>query len=182
MLPRDISPFGAAVWKRHSVYSDGPSMEGFSMRRRWVRALTGVLLAAAVAGPLAGAEKAKKRVQISSFAVVVSTACPAASLTYPQLSALFLKSAQTWPDGSPARPQDLGPDSPVRAGFSLVVHGRPTADIQAYWKENQALGAPPELASDEEVFRVLREDPQAIGYVSGEATLPEGIRILPIAD
>lgn len=152
--------------------------------RRWCsRTLTGLLVVAALAAPLAAAEKAaKKRVQISSFAVVVGAACPATGLTYPQLSALFLKSAKAWPDGSAAVPYDLADDSPVRAGFSLVVHGRPTPDIKAYWKENKSLGAPREVASEEEIFALLRADPQAIGYVSGDTALPEGIRILPILD
>jgi ABC-type phosphate transport system substrate-binding protein len=145
--------------------------------------------ASAAAGPAARAatkdgKAARPRVQISSFALVVNANCPVASLPSAQVSALFLKSTTTWPDGQEALPVDLAASSPVRAGFSLAVHGRLTPDIVQYWEANAAngLAPPPQLAGDAEVLTYVRDHPQAIGYVSGDTALIGDVKILPVAD
>ena len=98
------------------------------------------------------------------------------------VSDVFLKKVNRWPNGEAIRPVDLALGSPIREAFSLNVLRRSAAAVRNYWQQRIFTGRgvpPPEVASDADVLRYVREHAGGIGYVS-TATDPASVKVLSI--
>jgi ABC-type phosphate transport system substrate-binding protein len=86
-----------------------------------------------------------------------------------QATQIFLKQVQTWPDGKSIYPVDIKEGSPLRAEFYSKVTGRSPGQLRAYWARQAftGMGLPPkQVATAEDVNRLVEKTPGAIGYVS----------------
>lgn len=84
-----------------------------------------------------------------------------------QLSEVYLKKRQFWPDGQRIVPVNLAATDPRRRQFSQSVLGFLPEQLDAYWNERYFHGVlPPEvLNSVEAVLRFVAATRGAIGYV-----------------
>ncbi len=123
----------------------------------------------------------------NSFVVVVNSSVVGTSVHRADLSAVFLKKAVRWGDGSPASPVDQSGTSPVRKGFSETVLQMPVMAVVQYWgRQVASLAAsvrPPSVkASDDEVLVYVAKTSGAVGYVASGTTLPAGVKAVTIVD
>jgi ABC-type phosphate transport system substrate-binding protein len=117
------------------------------------------------------------------FKVVVNAANTTTSITKEQLSGCFLKQTNTWINGATVTPVDLSATSPVRIEFSTAIHERDVNAVKSFWQRQIFSGQgvpPPEKATDAEVLTFVRANPGAIGYVSADAQLGAGIKVLEV--
>jgi hypothetical protein len=116
------------------------------------------------------------------FRVVVHPTNPESLATRQLVSDVFLKKVSRWPNGEPIRPVDLALGSAVREVFSQNVLRRSAAAVRSYWQQRIFTGRgvpPPEVASDADVLRYVREHAGGIGYVSMAAD-PAAVKVLQI--
>jgi hypothetical protein len=116
------------------------------------------------------------------FRVVVHPANHESFATRQLVSDVFLKKVSRWPDGEPIRPVDLTLGSAVREAFSQNVLRRSAAAVRNYWQQRIFTGRgvpPPEVVSDADVIRYVREHAGGIGYVSTAAD-PAAVKVLQI--
>lgn len=119
-----------------------------------------VLLAGLTLANLAQAE--------SALVVIVNPDAPVESIDPAQATQIFLKQVQTWPDGKRIQPVDIQEGSPLRAEFYSKVTGRSPGQLRAYWARQAftGMGIPPrQVATAEDVSRLVGKTPGAIGYV-----------------
>ncbi len=144
------------------------------------RLLLLVLVAAAViaAGLVQGVSAAP------AFRVIVHPQVRGSQIPRGVLSAIFLKQALKWGDGSPVAPVDQSTQSAVRRQFSSDVLKQGIVQVQVYWQRKIAAGQvpPPVKTSDEEVVAFVASTPGAIGYVSPSTTLPDTVREVTVVD
>ena len=141
------------------------------------------LVLALVAATLGASAPAVARAQ--EVRVVVNAANPETSLAHDEVARLFLKKVTTWKDGKPVAPVDQSEGSAVRATFSRQLLGKDVAAVKAYWQQAIFTGRgspPPQKASDDEVLAFVASNPNAVGYVSGGATLPAGVKAIAIGN
>ena len=123
--------------------------------------------------------------ETADFKVVINVANPMNSITTKELSGLFLKKTQTWPDGRTVVAVDLKLDSPLRAEFTSVVHGKKISSIKSYWQRQifQGRAVPPmQKASEAEVLEFVAKVPGAVGYVSSSTPLSANVKELTVKD
>lgn len=121
--------------------------------------------------------------QPQTFRVVVSSSNPLASLTRAQVSQLFLKKVTRWDHGGKVLPVDQLEKSATREAFSVRIHGRDVRAIKSYWQVQLFSGIatpPPELSTDAEVLSYVRSNANAIAYVSRNAAVGDGIKVLDV--
>lgn len=114
------------------------------------------------------------------FQVIVHEANPTTLLNTDELSDLFLKKKARWKNGNTVDPVDQAVGSEVRAKFSDAVHRRSTASVKSFWQRQifSGSGTPPvELENDSAVIAYVRDHPNAVGYVSNQASL-SGVKSL----
>ncbi len=145
------------------------------------RALTAfVILVLLVAGPALLAR------EVSPYKVVVNADNPVESLSKSEVSKIFLKKQTKWEQSRRVpRPVDRGTDSPVREVFTTEIHGRKLSRVKSYWMRSIFSGAaepPPELASDAEVVSFVLSHPDAVGYVSAQTDLGQGVKEVVVTD
>lgn len=117
-----------------------------------------------------------------SYKVIVHLSNPISSMTKELASKLFLKKVSKWDNGHPVLPVDLTEASSVRERLSKELHGKSVAAIKGYWQQKIFSGRdipPLEKGSDAEVLSYVRANPDAIGYVSGNATA-ENVKVVKI--
>lgn len=117
------------------------------------------------------------------FKVVVNEGAGVSSVSANQLSDIFQKKARSLPDGTAAVPVDQPAGSPVREAFSQAVHGRGASAIEAWWQQQIFAGKdvpPVTMDSDAAVLAHVASTPGAIGYVSAGASLPSGVKEVPV--
>ena len=122
-------------------------------------------------------------VAAADFKLVVNAANPVANLATPQAERLFLKKDTRWESGETVEPVDQSARTSVRTAFTTQVHGRDVGAIKSYWQKQVFSGRgtpPPEMSSDAEVLAFVRSHPGAVGYVSGAATIGEGIKVVTL--
>jgi len=110
----------------------------------------------------------------SAYVVIVHSANRASRIDRQFLAEAFLRRATRWPDDTPIRPVDLGPDARARIRFSDEVLSRSVASVRSYWQQRIFSGQglpPPELPDDESVVAYVLSHPGAIGYVGPGAAL-----------
>jgi len=120
-----------------------------------------------------------------SFKIVANGANGAETISKQQLEDIFMKKAGAWSDGQPVIPVDQSASSSTRHGFSKVIFGRDTNAIKSYWQRQIFSGRgvpPPEKGSDDEVLAFVRVNSGAIGYVSSDADIGSGVKVLEIAN
>jgi ABC-type phosphate transport system substrate-binding protein len=118
----------------------------------------------------------------NAFYVVVNEANPISSLSYSELSDLFLKKSSRWNDGGLVEPVDQRESSPVRETFNRDVHRKSAAAVRAFWQLRIFSGRdvpPPEKGSDAEVIAYVRNNPNAIGYISASASAA-GVKVVAV--
>jgi ABC-type phosphate transport system substrate-binding protein len=118
-----------------------------------------------------------------SYLVIVNAKNPASSLGREQIARLFLKKDLRFADGTEAEPVDRQPDSATRRDFTQGIHGKDVAAIKSFWQRQLFSGRdspPPELASDREVIDFVARSRGGIGYVSADASLPAGVKVLKV--
>jgi len=116
------------------------------------------------------------------YKIVINPGNPATSMTKEQVSKIFLKKVSEWPHGKAVSPVDLVESSPVRQKFSKEIHGKTVASIKAFWQQRIFSGRdvpPPEKATDAEVISFVRENADAVGYVSATADIGK-LKVLQI--
>jgi ABC-type phosphate transport system substrate-binding protein len=141
------------------------------MFMRSLRAVVVLVLAAAPARPVA------------AYKVVVHAENAVSSMSKPDVAKLFLKKVTSWPGGEAVAPVDLPGESSVRKAFCHGVLGKDLLAVESYWQQAIFSGRavpPPEKPSDAQVLAYVREHPNAIGYVSGEADLGASVKELTI--
>jgi len=119
------------------------------------------------------------------FTVVVQASNPVSSVARQELSKMFLKQSTTWANGSPVVPVDQVEQSPARASFCKVVHGRDPSAIKSFWQRQIFSGVavpPPEKASDDEVLGFVRSTRGAVGYVKAGTPLGSGLKALSVTE
>jgi ABC-type phosphate transport system substrate-binding protein len=119
------------------------------------------------------------------FKIVVNESNSSETITKQQLENIFMKQMSTWSNGQPVIPVDQTAASSTRQGFSKVIFGRDTSAIKSYWQRQIFSGRgvpPPEKASDDEVLAFVGVNSGAIGYVSSDARVGSGVKVLEISD
>ncbi|MDF1503666.1 hypothetical protein [Roseisolibacter sp. H3M3-2] len=119
----------------------------------------------------------------AGYVVVVHASNPTPAMPREQVAKLFLRKATRWPSGAPALPVDLRGGEPAREAFTREVLGKSVPSVKAYWQARIFSGydvPPPEQPSEAQAVAFVRANPGAVGYVSGSAVLPEGVRALAV--
>ena len=117
------------------------------------------------------------------FKVVVNQANSSKTISKQQLEKIFMKETGTWSDGQPVIPIDQTASSSIRSEFSNAIFGRDATAIRSHWQRQIFSGRgvpPPEKASDDEVLAFVSANTGAIGYVSPEADVGPGVKVLEI--
>lgn len=117
------------------------------------------------------------------YKVVVNSANTVSTLSRDSVSRMFLKKTTTWPNGHTVAAVDQATNAPSRRAFSRAILGRATDEVAAYWNQLIFSGRglpPPTKSSDSEVLSFVRDNPNAIGYVAGDAKLGEGVKVLTV--
>lgn len=105
----------------------------------------------------------------SQVVVIANRDAPVEKVEPGQATQIFLKQVQTWPNGVTIQPIDLKEGSPLRAEFYSKITGRSVGQLRAYWARQAftGMGFPPkQMASSEDVTKLVQSTPGAIGYVS----------------
>lgn len=117
--------------------------------------------------------------------VIVNTANPVAKLSRSQVSKIFLRKIERWPNGREILPVDQIERSSARAVFTRTIHGKSLDAVKQYWQEQIFSGGdqpPPERVSDADVLTYVRSNPGAVGYVLAGTELGDHIKVVAIAD
>lgn len=117
------------------------------------------------------------------FKLVVQQSNPTVSITRAEAAQFFLKQTKTWPTGEAVFPVDQGEKSRVRQTFSKAVLKKDVAGVRGYWQAQvfSGRGLPaPERPSDALVLAFVQSTPGAIGYVSLDADLGQGVKAIEI--
>jgi len=117
------------------------------------------------------------------FLIVVNADNDLSEISAGDLSKIFLGKTDEWENGTAVEPVDLVAGAPARAAFTKLVHGRSVSEVKTFWQRQIFSGrdVPPyEAASEEEVLKFVGSSPGSVGYVSAEAPLPDGIKVLTI--
>ena len=121
--------------------------------------------------------------QQSQFKLVVHRSNELRSLQAVQVSDFFMKKKTTWPNGSVVKPVDLSVDSKVRQAFSNLMLDKPASAVRMFWQRQVFSGnvaPPPEVPSELVLLAYVGENPGAIGYVSADAVLGPGVKVVDV--
>ena len=118
------------------------------------------------------------------FQLIVHPSNPVDSLPSERVSAIFRKKISRWENGKRTLPVDQAPKSKVRENFSNAIHGKSVSAIKSYWQREVFAGRevpPPQKASDAEVIAYVASHPDAIGYVSTNASTSK-VKTISVTD
>ncbi len=104
--------------------------------------------------------------------VIVSAKNPISKLSPDQIAPIFLGQAVTFYNGGKAEPLDQAEGSPLRDDFYRQLAGKSAAQLKAHWAKQtfSGKGQPPKaLLTNEEVVKMVAENPKYIGYVNKAA-------------
>jgi ABC-type phosphate transport system substrate-binding protein len=119
----------------------------------------------------------------AGFLVVVNAGNPATSISREQLSQIFLKRVDKWPNGAQAEPVDLAPSAAPRVAFTTTVHRKAVGAVRAFWQQQIFSGRdvpPPEKDNEHDVVAFIKEHVGAVGYVSADAELGPGVKAIGV--
>ena len=132
-----------------------------SMNNSRIRAVTQCRIVLLVLAFVANA------VHAGDFAVIVNKDNPA-TVDKDTVTKIYSGELKSWKDGSPVTAIDLPESNPVRADFSSEVLGKTVANVKALWAQMIFSGKalpPKQLASDDDVKKLVSANKGAIGYV-----------------
>jgi ABC-type phosphate transport system substrate-binding protein len=115
--------------------------------------------------------------------VVVNAANPVSTLTKNQVASIFLKKTLKWSNDTVVTPVNQERDAKIRDIFSREIHGRSASAMEAYWQIQIFSGkdVPPAVrANDTDVLAFVRARPGAIGYVSADTPLGDGVKVVTV--
>jgi len=115
-----------------------------------------------------------------NLVVVAGASSPAPKLNTEQVSAIFMGTSKTFPNGEKAVPVDQAVGSPVYAQFYNQVAGRSESQIKAYWSRMifTGKGTPPQDAGDAAaVKKLLAANPNLVGYIDA-SQLDGSVKVL----
>lgn len=117
--------------------------------------------------------------QQKSYKVIVNSSNRLTSISYENVSRIFLKKTTKFPNGLSASPVDLPGNSAVRQDFSEDVYGKSASAVNAYWQQLIFSGReiPPPQKSERGVLDFVRSNEDAIGYVSA-TTDTSGVKVV----
>lgn len=122
------------------------------------------------------------------FRMVIHETNPTTALTGKKASRIFRKKDRRWEQWEDGKktiiPIDRERESEVRNAFSKAVHNKSASALESYWQRMIFSGreSPPQkLTSDEGVLNFIRNNPNAIGYVSASIELKDGVKELKIS-
>lgn len=101
--------------------------------------------------------------------VIANRQAPVDKVDADQATQIFLKQVQTWPDGKTIQPIDIQEGAPLRAEFYSKITGRSLGQLRSYWARQAftGMGFPPkQVATAEDVTKLVQNTPGAVGYVS----------------
>ncbi|MBB6093272.1 ABC-type phosphate transport system substrate-binding protein [Povalibacter uvarum] len=108
----------------------------------------------------------------ADIVVIVNPKNPAANLTAEQVSAMYLGTSATFPDGGALALADQPESAGIRGDFYQKATGRSAAQVKATWARITFTGKgtpPKELKSDADVKAFVAGDAKAIGYIDSSA-------------
>ncbi len=118
----------------------------------------------------------------SGFKIIAHPSVSTDSMSASEISDIFMKKTNKWPDGTATVPVDQMLDSSVRARFSEAIHGKSAGAVDAYWQKRifSGRGLPPVTqGSSAQVVAYVRANPGAIGYVSS-GTATAGVKVIAL--
>lgn len=117
--------------------------------------------------------------QTKSYKVIVNPSNPLTSISYENVSRIFLKKTTKFPNGLSASPVDLSGNSAIRDHFAEDVHGKPVSAVDAYWQKLIFSGRdiPPVQKNEAGVLDFVRSNEDSIGYVSATANT-SGVKVV----
>jgi ABC-type phosphate transport system substrate-binding protein len=120
----------------------------------------------------------------AGFVVIVHPDIEGNELPKVILSAIFLRKAPRWEDGTDVRPVDQSMNSPLRAAFTEAVLDVPYTRLQRFWSDEIKKGTepPPVKSTDADVIAYVSATPGAIGYVSADATVPGSVKAMRVTE
>ena len=92
-------------------------------------------------------------------------------LTTRQLADMYLGKTRTYPNGKYALIFDLEKDDAIREKFIFKLTGKPVIQYTAYWARLMFSGRiqPPHRVPDQETLvSIVKQNPNALGYISSE--------------
>jgi ABC-type phosphate transport system substrate-binding protein len=141
-----------------------------------------VVLQAVLLALFCGGLVAQRSAAGEAYRVIVNPSNPATTVSRTDLARLFMRTAGTWPDGTPAAAVDQPRTAPVRDAFSRDVHKRDADRVVAHWATLVYAGRempPPVRRSDQEVLEFVRQTPGGVGYVSAHAAV-DGVKVIAV--
>lgn len=111
-------------------------------------------------------------VALAEVKVVVHSSVKDASITAAQAADVFLGKANALPSGHKTVPMDQGEGQSARDEFYSKAAKKDAAQLKAYWSRLifTGKGQPPKVLSDDaEVLQLVANNPNIVGYVSGNA-------------
>lgn len=113
-------------------------------------------------------------------AVVASGSKAPAKLSTEELSAIFMGSAKSFPNGERAVPIDQKAGSPAYANFYQKALGKNESQMRAYWSRIMFTGKgqpPRDVGDSEAVKKLVAANPNMVGYI--EASLVDAsVRVI----
>ncbi|WP_211225140.1 hypothetical protein [Oceanobacter kriegii] len=112
-----------------------------------------------------------------SLLVVANNQDGSIQLTRSQVRNLFMGVSV----GKGLEPVALQPGNQLRTRFNTEVIGMAENRIQSYWAQMKFTGRqtpPEEFSSEQELIEYLSQHPGSVGYVSSEASLPDGLQVV----
>lgn len=123
--------------------------------------------------------------QEATYKIIVHADVVEDSLPAKKLSKIFLKKIKRWEDDESITVFDLEAETEVRDDFSRSVHRKSISAIKSYWQRMIFSGrdvAPVEIESEAQMIERIAGTPGGIGYVSGAAELPDGVKVLEVQE
>jgi ABC-type phosphate transport system substrate-binding protein len=111
---------------------------------------------------------------------VVSSTSTITSLSYAQVTDIFLGKINRFPNGTLAVPIDQVEGSPARDEFYATFAGKSPAQVKSLWAKIifTGRGQPPKAVSNSiEVRKLLAANPQAIGYIE-RSSVDNSVKVL----
>jgi len=125
------------------------------------------------------------RAQAAGVKVVVHSTNGVDSMSKAKVADLFLKRVTRWENGRAVTPVDQSEKSATRAAFTKDLLGKEVLWVKSYWQKMIFSGRatpPAELSSDNQVLELIKNNPDAIGYVIDSTVIPGGVKVLTVAN
>lgn len=99
--------------------------------------------------------------------VIVNPQVPESSISFQELTAIYLRRIVVWPNGLPIVAVNQPVGSKARRQFSRLVFGPAPSMLADYWSQKhfQGINPPVVMPSTAAVVAFVRKIPGAIGYI-----------------